>query len=214
MVKLALEYIPECPNIQRNNMLLHHIFFLFVLQLRCQTPLFLMARVCLPWLRCSAFELQGEYKGGKHLDKRLKGISSYVIQVNISWHVKLPVLATRNPVGSVPCKTSPLLSLSGLLSARKISTWSFSKYIFYLNLYCRCSLLPWMLCLFGGFFFVFCYCQRLFLCVCGLQWLTCPLLVRVRVRVSPLPQVGFATLRRVCLFYSKSLHFAEFQESV
>ena len=73
----------------------------------------------------------------------------------------------------------------------------------------------------GGFFFVFVccisfflekgnvgFCQRLFLCVRGLQWLTCPLLG------PPLPQVGFATLRTVCLFFSKSLHFPKFQESV
>lgn len=134
MVKFDLGYILECPKAQRSNMLLHHIFFFFVLQLRCQTLLFLMARVCLPWLRFSTFELQGEHKGGKHLDKRFKGISSYFTQVNISWLVKLPALAIRNPVGYVTYVRLLPLCLSGLLSARKISTWSFSKCILYLNL--------------------------------------------------------------------------------
>lgn len=57
-----------------------------------------MERVCLPWLRFSIFELQRECKEEKHLDKRLKDISTYFIQPNVSGVVKLPVPAIKNPV--------------------------------------------------------------------------------------------------------------------
>ena len=82
----------------------------------------------------SPLNYKGNCKAGKHLDKSLKGISTYFIPLDVSCVVKLCVLAPKNPVVYVTSVTllslwafpipSLLLSRLGLVSPRKIKVIS------------------------------------------------------------------------------------------